>query len=144
MNRVSADQPRNSRNAVENKMEEIFIDRRYLQEHPMEILVFGDNTIHRGFGGAAELRDEPNTYGFITKRYPSNHIESFYGPEEYAPIYLEEMVKLKKVISDNPERTYLISKLGAGLANKYHVFEKVIEPVIRQDLAGYKNVKFLW
>jgi len=46
--------------------------KEYLRAHPEVIFVFGDNLIHRGKGGAAKLRDEPNTYGFITKKYPNN------------------------------------------------------------------------
>ena len=90
--------------------------------------------------GAAELRDEPNTFGFITKKYPSNPLESFYGPEQYLLIYALEMSKLKLEIINNPDKTYLISKLGAGLANRYKIFEKVIEP----NLKKCKNVEFLW
>lgn len=125
-------------------MEEKIINRAYLHEHTNEIFVFGDNTLHSGFGGAAELRDEPNTYGFITKKYPSMHDKSFYTPIEYQKVYSGELLLLIADMVKNPEKKFLISKLGAGLANKYGIFESVIEPNIKIELSKYSNVEFLW
>ena len=125
-------------------MEEIFITRKYLSEHPEEIFVFGDNKLRRGSGGAAKLRDMPNVYGFITKKVPSHDPESYYRPREYKRIYDQEVKKLQKKLTDMPETTFLITKLGGGLANKYKIFQKIIEPRIKEDLKDYSNVKFLW
>jgi hypothetical protein len=141
-------------------MEEIIITAEYLRSHPNEIFVFGDNNLRKGKGGAAFLRDEKNVYGFITKKYPSNDDDSFYRPDEYENIYWEEIQKLRnhilifngrfmvdknENIIDTKEiyKIFLISKLGAGRANRYHIFEEVIEPNIKKDL-DYENVKFLW
>lgn len=44
----------------------------------------------------------------------------------------------------NRDVEFLISKLGAGLANKYGIFEEVIEPHIKADLSDFENVRFLW
>jgi hypothetical protein len=123
---------------------ETIITRQYLKEHRDEIFVFGDNTSRSGTGGAAILRNEPNVYGFITKKLANHESDSYYRPNEYEPIYERELRRLKKVIADNPNKTYLISKIGAGLANKYNIFEKIIEPRIRKDLEEFKNVRFLW
>ena len=100
----------------------------YLRANPNLIFVFGDNLIRRGKGGAAKLRDEPNTYGFITKKYPNNMDGSFYRPEEYRIIFARELIKLTREIVDHPNNIYLITKLGAGLANRYHIYEHVIRP----------------
>ena len=56
----------------------------------------------------------------------------------------ERNEKLKKVITENPDKTYLISKLGAGLANRYMIFETIIGPNIKKELLHFKNVRFLW
>ena len=124
------------------------ITKKYLQEHPDHIFVFGDNLLRLGYGGAAELRDEPNTYGFLTKKYPDNRESSFYAPIEYEGVYEREIRSLRAYIlffkAASPEKTFLISNLGSGLANKYKIFEKIIEPRIKKDLADFKNVKFLW
>lgn len=124
-------------------MEKI-ITRLYLRKHPFHIFVFGDNCERRGYGGAAALRDMTNTYGFITKKSPTHSDRDYYRPKEYEAVYFVEMEKLKQEILHNPTKHYLISKLGAGLANRYNIFEQVIEPNIRKDLAQFSNVEFLW
>lgn len=120
-----------------------FVTKEYLRQHPDHIFVFGDNTIRQGKGGAAILRDEPNVYGFITKIYPDNQDMSFYRPESYRHIFKAEMEGLMELIEATPNNTYLISKLGAGLANKYQIWEKVIQPGL-EVLRKYKNVVYLY
>jgi hypothetical protein len=122
----------------------MMIDLKYLREHPTHIFVFGDNTLHRGYKGAAALRREPNTYAFITKKFPSSQNDAFYRPAEYEHVYEREMAKLIKAIEHNPDHTFLISRLGAGLANRHRIFERVIAPDIKLRLGGYPNVRFLW
>lgn len=124
-------------------MEQI-ITREYLRTHPNEVFVFGDNLDGDGYGGAASLRDEPNTYGFITKKHPDNMDSSFYRPFGYCVTFFDEMRELCDQIEENPRHTFLISKLGAGLANKYNIWELVIEPVIRILPNIYPNVKLLF
>lgn len=119
------------------------ITAEYLRAHPDHIFVFGDNTIRKGKGGAATLRDEPNTWGFITKKLPNNHDDSFYRPADYQKVFHEERQKLIDEIVNHPERTYLISKLGAGLANRYRIWEEVIRPGL-VVLGYFKNVVFLF
>jgi len=116
----------------------------FLRTHRDHIFVFGDNIERTGKGGAAELRDELNTYGFITKRAPNFKDEAYFTPKEYKKIYQQELMKLKAKIQENPSKTFLISKIGSGLANKHGIFEEVIEPGIKKALKNYKNVIFLW
>lgn len=122
---------------------ETIITQKYLQDNPDHIFVFGDNHLRKGKSGAAKLRDCFNSYGFITKKYPNNETKSFYKPEEYRLVFEKELDKLIFQIIMNQNKTFLISKLGSGLANKFHIWEKVIEPVLR-TLTRYKNVKLLW
>ena len=119
------------------------ITAEYLRQHPDHVFVFGDNTIRKGKGGAAILRDEPNTYGFITKKYPNNQDDSFYRPGEYRRMFDKELFDLSFVIFDNPDKTYLISQLGAGLANRYHIWESIIQPGL-EKIRAFPNVVFLW
>lgn len=120
------------------------ITMEYLLENPTHVFVFGDNLLRMGTGGAAKLRYLPNTYGFITKKEPNNSDFSFFKPDEYKVVFDREIVKLRIEAITNPHRTYLISKLGAGLANKYKIWEKVIEPMLKESLDDLKNVKFLF
>ncbi|HLD91569.1 MAG TPA: hypothetical protein VI911_11280 [Patescibacteria group bacterium] len=119
------------------------ITKEYLRAFPNHIFVFGDNTLRRGYGGAAALRDEPNTYGFITKIYPDNNDASFYRPETYRHIFEAELQSLKELIEATPNNIYLISQIGAGLANKYQIWEKVIKDGL-EFLRKYKNVVYLY
>lgn len=128
---------------MQSHSNEKFITIGYLRENPNHIFVFGDNTIRKGKGGAAITRDEDNTYGFITKRLPDSNDGSYYKPQEYLPIFRDEMIKLIHTIIYNPNKTFLISKLGAGLANKYMIYEKVIKPGLH-ELKRYPNVEFLF
>ncbi|NBO22124.1 hypothetical protein EBU94_02125 [bacterium] len=89
--------------------------KKFLDENPFSIFVFGDNTLRLGYGGAAILRDHPQSYGFITKIYPNNNDISFYKPKDYAIVFFDELLKLKEKIKDDPFTTFYISQLGAGL-----------------------------
>lgn len=122
----------------------MIITKEYLEQNPNHIFVFGDNLDRKGYGGAAILRDFPNSYGFITKRHPNNGDGAFYRICDYLGRYEVEIEYLKETIKRNPNSVFLISKLGAGLANRYRIFEEVIEPNIKKDLADYSNVRFLW
>ena len=120
------------------------ITAEYLNSHPDEIFVFGDNTRRIGTAGAAALRHCPNTYGFLTKKFPNNRNDSFYKPDEYRTIYQEEISKLKRLIESSPEKKFLIAKIGGKYANRFRIFNEVIEPQIKEDLKAYNNVTFLW
>lgn len=124
-------------------MDEIIITRKYLHENPTHIFVFGDNTLRKGDAGAASLRNELNTYGFITKRYPDNIDGAFYTPDEYFKVFQSELKKLQKEIETNTDRIYLISRLGAGLANRFNIWENIVKIGLR-NLRKYNNVKFLY
>lgn len=119
------------------------VTREWLLAHPDHVFVFGDNQQRRGRGGAAALRDLPNTYGFITKRWPGREMWAYFTPTDYRPVFQWELIKLQKEIEANPDKTYLISRLGAGLANRYKIWEIVIKPGL-QVLKRYSNVVFLW
>lgn len=122
----------------------MIITAAYLRSNPEHIFVFGDNTERKGKSGAAALRDEPNIYGVITKKYAHHNPDAFYTPMEYTSIFYQELKKLKREIINNPNKIYLISKIGSGVANKHQIFETVIEPVLKKQLQSYLNVKFLW
>jgi lantibiotic modifying enzyme len=123
---------------------EIIITKEYLRNNPNHVFVFGDNLKRRGKGGAAKLRDEPNVYGFITKKAPNNDIDSFYTKKEYDTVFNNELYQLILTANKNKDKTYLISKIGSGLANKWNIFEEIIEPRLIQWSGGYENIILLW
>ena len=122
----------------------MLITKKYLQEHPNHIFVFGDNLIHKGYGGAASLRDEPNTYGFVTKKLPNNNDNSFYKTEDYLVVFNQELSKLEQYMFKCENSLFLISQLGGGLANKYNIWEKVIKKELIKLPLRHNNVKLLF
>ena len=126
------------------KYEEINVTSQFLDNTPDCFFIFGDNLVRTGCGGAARLRFHPKAIGFITKKYPDNLDNSFYRPTEYATIFFEELAKLEKQVKENLDKTFYISKLGAGLANKYYIWEKVINHNLVKALEKYNNVVFCW
>ena len=116
----------------------------YLRKNPNHIFVYGDNILHKGKKGAAALSGESNTYGLVTKKYPRGDNDAFYKCSEYEAIFKKEIDKLVEKILANPDKIFLISKVGAGLANRFKIFEKIIEPNIKNILSKYSNVVFLW
>lgn len=108
------------------------------------VFVYGDNDLRMGSGGAAKFRYEVNTYGFVTKKAPSGYNDAYYTPEEYKEVYEYQVRAFKAKLNLNPDIIFLVSKIGAGLANEYKIFEEVIEPRIKEDFKEFKNVEFLW
>ncbi len=126
------------------KYENFIVTKNFLDENPNSIFVFGDNLRRVGYGGAAALRDHKQTYGFITKRNPDNMDESFYRPDNYRFDFNVYILELRLFIEKNSDKTFYISQLGGGLANRYKIWEQVIKPGLEKDLSHYDNVVFLW
>lgn len=122
------------------------ITAKFLEANPDCIFVYGDNEIHEGHGGAAALRDLPNTLGFITKKLPTNDDSSFYTVDEYKKVYEEEIEALQILIraGKKADKIFLISPVGSGLANKYNIWEEIIEPNLKKDLRQFKNIIWLY
>ena len=123
---------------------DIIITQEFLDNNPNAYFVFGDNLERRGYGGAAKLRDHPHSIGFITKKFPDNHDGSFYKPEEYSPVFFEELKKLKTIIAKRPDKMFYISQLGGGLANKFYIWQRLIRHNLVRNLEKFDNVIFCW
>jgi hypothetical protein len=116
----------------------------FLDKNQNSYFIFGDNITRSGYGGAASLRDHPHSIGFITKKFPDNNDSSFYRPDEYASIFLEELLKLKIIIEKSPQKTFYISQLGGGLANRYNIWEIIIKNKLISTFKEFENVIFCW
>lgn len=120
------------------------ITEEFLNNNPEYIFVFGDNTQRQGLGGAAALRHHRQAVGFITKKTPGGEDKDYFTPENYIEVYLREISHLRKRIKDNKDKTYIITPLGAGLANRFKIFEQIIEPTIKSLLSDLNNVEYTW
>ena len=123
---------------------DIKITQEFLEDNPNAYFVFGDNLERYGHGGAAKLRDHPHAIGFITKKFPDNQDGSFYKPEEYSPVFFEELKKLKAIVEKRPDKLFFISKLGGGLANKFRIWDRLIRHNLVRTLDDFSNVIFCW
>jgi hypothetical protein len=123
---------------------DIKITQQFLDTNPNAYFIFGDNIERQGRGGAAKLRDHPHAISFITKKFPDNNDSSFYKPEEYSSVFFEELEKLKRIVEARPNKTFYISQLGGGLANKYFIWQKLIKHNLVRTLDNFKNVVFCW
>lgn len=123
---------------------DIRITQQFLDTNPNAYFIFGDNIERWGHGGAAKLRDHPHAIGFIIKKFPDNNDSSFYKPEEYSSVFFEELEKLKRIVEARPNKTFYISQLGSGLANKYFIWQRLIEHNLVRVLNNYNNVIFCW
>lgn len=123
---------------------DFIVTKEFLDQNPNAVFIFGDNRLRLGYGGAASLRDHPQTYGFITKKNPDNMDESFFHPESYHIDFTVQSVELQLIIEKNPDKIYYISQLGGGLANRYRIWEKVCKPRLEKYFSVYDNVVFLW
>ena len=126
------------------KYQNINVTKEYLDNHPDSYFIFGDNTAKFGRGGTAILRHHPRAVGFVTKKAPNYYDSSYYRPDEYRAVFVSEMFNLMKIIQQNQNSTFLISKLGAGLANRYGIWEKVIKNGLEKNLTSCENVIFCW
>ena len=122
----------------------LIVTSEYLDDHPNCIFVYGDNLIHKGKAGAAALRGHPQTYGFITKKYPGRKDTDYFTIEEYKLIFDKECKKFLEYVKSNPDKIFLVSKMGSSLANRYHIYETIIEPVISKWEDEYLNIKLVY
>jgi hypothetical protein len=124
--------------------QEVNIDWQFLDQHPEVYFIFGDNLQRCGEEETTILRDHPQSIGFITKKFPDNLDGSFYRPEEYVPIFFEELEKLRKKIESEPDKIFYISQISSGLVNKFYIWEKLIRPFLIHTFKKHSNVIFCW
>ena len=90
-----------------------------VRKYPNLLFIYGDNNVQRGNGGQAVIRDEPNTMGIPTKKYPNFSSTSFYTDEDYD----DNIYKINNAVNNivNELKNYdgiVISEngIGTGLA----------------------------
>lgn len=124
----------------------ITITWEFLDLNTDSYFIYGDDLIKSaGQRGAAKLKDHPHSIGFITRKYDESNDEgSYYRPEEYAPVFFEELSKLERIIKCKPNKMFYIPKIGSGPSNRYFIWEKIIQHNLTLTLQKYENVVFCW
>ncbi len=90
-----------------------------VRSQPERLFIFGDNDIRKGKRGQAIIRDEPNSIGIPTKKYPSLRAFAFYTDLELE----QNKKKIQKAINlikiESKKYKFLVlpeAGLGTGLA----------------------------
>lgn len=111
------------------------------------LFIFGDNDVHRCKMGQAIIRDEVNTIGISTKKFPSNSISSFYTDDEYNENIKKIDKSIEKIIHKSQSYKYIV--ICEGLFNLNRDGEKiynVLKWYLWEKLETLSNEynKFLW
>lgn len=115
-------------------MPNILIIKRYtlcmVKSNPDVYFVFSDNLIQQGYGGQAIIRDEPNTIGVPTKKYPNNTSCSFFTDDDYEENkkHINKAFKeIKQKLKDGFHIALPQDGLGTGLADLSRKAPKTFE-----------------
>ena len=85
--------------------------------NPQNLYIFGDNTIRKGKGGQAQIRDCPNAFGIATKFLPSTTNESYFNDSnEVKDIIIDDIVKLLQLEDQYENIIFPYDGLGTGLS----------------------------
>ena len=87
--------------------------------YPNSLFVFGDNDAGIGKGGQAIIRGLTNIIGIPTKKYPSNHLSSFYTDLEYNENKIKITNAINRIIERSSAYKYVVlpeDGFGTGLA----------------------------
>jgi hypothetical protein len=116
---------------------------QFLDNQPQSYYIYGDS-LQKDFKDSSSFREHPRAFGFIVKKFSDDMDGSFYRPEEYIPVFFEELKKLKNKINTEQEKIFYISPVGIGSANKFYIWEKIIRPFLTHEFKKYSNVIFCW
>lgn len=97
-----------------------FWDVDDVRNYPNSLFVYGDNNAQLGKGGQAIIRDEINTIGIPTKKYPSFHSSSYYNDAEYNDNTNRISTAVNKIIDVSKQYKYVVlpeKGFGVGLAD---------------------------
>jgi hypothetical protein len=86
------------------------------RRYPGKIWVFGDNLKKYGKGGQAIIRDEPNSFGIPTKRYPSWDDWAFFSDQPDEIEAVKELLRLLYKLAQNKVIVFPEDGIGTGRA----------------------------
>ena len=124
--------------------ETVVVTREFLDNNPNAYYIFPDNIQRSGREMYSYLRDHKQSIGFVAKKFPDNEDGSFYRPEEYSAVFFEELLKIKKFIEKNSDKTFYIASMNGPSVNKYRIWELLMEHNIVNKLQKFDNVVFCW
>ena len=112
-----------------------------VQNNSNKIFIFGDNTLKRGKGGQAVIRNEPNAFGIATKLKPSNAEGSFMTDVDLDLNKQRINSDIKDIKRDGRDVVFPKDGLGTGLAQLKIKAPKTYEFLVQrlQEEFGFNN-----
>lgn len=108
------------------------ITRRFIQDSPDTLFVFGDNVMGKGMRGQAlEARGEKNAVGLPTKWQPRLDKTAFF--------YDVQFDKIKPILDDVFDRLLMFKSCG----KKIMFFPKIGEGLARMHITAPKTLKYI-
>lgn len=88
-----------------------------VRRNPNTIYVFGDNLMRIGKGGQAIIRDEPNSFGIVTKKMPTMTNNAFFTDSDFE-LFKKEVLNDIQKIKESPLNDIVFPEggIGTGLA----------------------------
>lgn len=114
-----------------------------LRSNPDKIYVFGDNTLRKGKGGQAAIRDESNAMGIATKLLPSRKDNAYFTDDQFEQnkSIIDADIKAIKDASQGKTVVLPTGGLGTGLSdlgNKAPRTAAYLNKALK-DAFGYDN-----
>lgn len=107
-----------------------YITRKYIQNHPNILFLFGDNDQRRGLGGMAkDFRGEPNVFGIRTKHAPLRAHWAYYTDtdlEKNRASILQDIASVVRKMQ-NYRAIWIPKSLGTGLASLQSTAPRTLE-----------------
>lgn len=111
--------------------------------NPKKVFVFGDNLAGYGTAGQACIRNEVNSFGIPTKRYPSMGIGAFFNDTKCEEEHVLNSLRDLYVLSKKRTVVFPKSGVGTGMAKMQEfsprIYGKMCEILLKHF--GVKNGK---
>ena len=105
------------------------------RNNPNSLFLFGDNCIQKGKAGQANIRDESNSFGIPTKRFPTMNYDAFMrdSRSDYGCVN-NRLKELKALLNSNKYNTIVFPKsgLGTGLAKMPETSPKLFKELSKK------------
>lgn len=101
------------------EIQDTWFSLKECRSNPNKLYVFGDNTLRKGNGGQAVIREARNVIGVATKKLPGVSDESYFSDKSEEAVII--MTDLLEIINEYKLRNYEVivfpaDGLGTGLS----------------------------
>lgn len=106
-------------------------------DNPDKLYVFGDNLIRAGTAGQAVIRNQYNSFGIPTKRYPATTEHSYFHDAACERNHVLSALRTLYVMGKERTIVFPLDGIGTGLAKM-----KEKSPLIYRDMCDILQTHF--